>query len=695
MDSTGVYIGWIFDTKELTIPTGLNKDELTEYFKTAGAKEVSFTDVGTYPVYYYVLTQNGTVIPGKTAIIIRPKTLTITADKKTKVYGEKDPALTYQTDGLVGKDKVTGELSREAGESAGTYAIQQGTVTASGNYKLVYVPALLTITKADAVPATVTANDRTFDGTEKPLVTVTGKAAGGEMQYALGKDDKNAPTEGWSTTIPTATDAETYYVWYMVKGDSDHNDTSPVSVDSAIEKKSIRNAAVTLDKYELTYNGDDQSVKVTGVSIDGLSLSSGDYDVSGNTGTDKKDYTVTVTGKGNYKDKASVGWKIVDKAMTVEAEPVTAKYDGNEYGITVNVTDPSSGTTTKFGTKEGTYDLNESPKFKAAGTHTVYFKVSGNDDYDDYTGNATVTISKKAVTSSVSAEDKTYDGKTDATVSASVKAEDLIRGDSVEITGLKGSFADANAGEDKKVSIDSSAAEVSGTGSDNYVVTIPEETTASVSKAAPDVTAPGAKTLTYSGKAQGLVNAGKAKGGEMQYALGENANVAPGEGWGTDIPTGTDVGDYYVWFKVIGDDNHNNTDPVCVTVRISEKKPEPVSKATITYDLNGGTLNGKTGVVTITEDIGTVITLPAPTRDGYTFDYWEGSKYNAGDKYTVNGDHTFKAVWKTGAGGNGKGGSSKGGTKTGDPNDLAGLIALMLAAGGALGAMGYRRRKER
>ena len=99
--------------------------------------------------------------------------------------------------------------------------------------------------------------------------------------------------------------------------------------------------------------------------------------------------------------------------------------------------------------------------------------------------------------------------------------------------------------------------------------------------------------------------------------------------------------------------------------------------------------------MTITEDIGTVITLPAPTRDGYIFDYWQGSKYYAGDKYTVNGDHTFKAVWKTGAGGNGKGGSSKGGTKTGDPNDLAGLIALMLASGGALGAMGYRRRKER
>ena len=32
----------------------------------------------------------------------------------------------------------------------------------------------VTINKANAVAATVTANNRTYDGTEKPLVTVTG-----------------------------------------------------------------------------------------------------------------------------------------------------------------------------------------------------------------------------------------------------------------------------------------------------------------------------------------------------------------------------------------------------------------------------------------------------------------------------------------------------------------------------------------
>ncbi len=72
----------------------------------------------------------------------------------------------------------------------------------------------------------------------------------------------------------------------------------------------------------------------------------------------------------------------------------------------------------------------------------------------------------------------------------------------------------------------------------------------------------------------------------------------------------------------------------------------PVTTSTISYNLNGGTLNGKTGTVTLFVENGTAITLPAPTREGYTFDYWEGSSYNAGDSYIVNGDHTFTAQWK-------------------------------------------------
>ena len=65
----------------------------------------------------------------------------------------------------------------------------------------------------------------------------------------------------------------------------------------------------------------------------------------------------------------------------------------------------------------------------------------------------------------------------------------------------------------------------------------------------------------------------------------------------------------------------------------------------ITLDLDGGTLDGKEGPIVNEYVEETEITLPEPTKEGYTFDYWEGSKYNAGDKYIVVENHTFKAIW--------------------------------------------------
>ena len=69
--------------------------------------------------------------------------------------------------------------------------------------------------------------------------------------------------------------------------------------------------------------------------------------------------------------------------------------------------------------------------------------------------------------------------------------------------------------------------------------------------------------------------------------------------------------------------------------------------ATLTFDLAGGTLDGKTGTITVTANVGDTIELPgAPSRDGYTFKYWKGSEYEAGAEYTVEGDHEFTAEWE-------------------------------------------------
>jgi hypothetical protein len=79
-------------------------------------------------------------------INLRP--ITVTADAKIKSLGNPDPALTYQiTSGsLAIPDSFAGALARAAGESAGNYPINQGTLAASINYAFSFVGSVLEIT---------------------------------------------------------------------------------------------------------------------------------------------------------------------------------------------------------------------------------------------------------------------------------------------------------------------------------------------------------------------------------------------------------------------------------------------------------------------------------------------------------------------------------------------------------------------
>ncbi|SDW15264.1 Listeria/Bacterioides repeat-containing protein [Lachnospiraceae bacterium KHCPX20] len=87
--------------------------------------------------------------------------------------------------------------------------------------------------------------------------------------------------------------------------------------------------------------------------------------------------------------------------------------------------------------------------------------------------------------------------------------------------------------------------------------------------------APTAKTLTYNGSAQELVTAGTASGGTMQYALGEDASTTPTTGWSTSIPTATDAGTYYVWYRVIGDATHADSNVVSMdAIKIKPGAPK-------------------------------------------------------------------------------------------------------------------------
>jgi filamentous hemagglutinin family protein len=93
--------------------------------------------------------------------------LTVIADAQSKIYGTSNPALSYASSGLVNGDALSGGLTTTAttNSNVGSYAIAQGTLTASANYALSYIGADLSVTAAPApaTPPTTESNVITAD----------------------------------------------------------------------------------------------------------------------------------------------------------------------------------------------------------------------------------------------------------------------------------------------------------------------------------------------------------------------------------------------------------------------------------------------------------------------------------------------------------------------------------------------------
>ena len=134
----------------------------------------------------------------------------------------------------VGRDGTVYAESATAPTGAGKYTakITVEGATASVNYE---------IAKTGSSAATVAAIEWTFDGTAHALLTVTGEAAGGTMKYALG----TAAAPGtFGDSIPEATDPDTYYVWYKVAGDANHNNTDAVLVTVVVAHDEALDAVI-------------------------------------------------------------------------------------------------------------------------------------------------------------------------------------------------------------------------------------------------------------------------------------------------------------------------------------------------------------------------------------------------------------------------------------------------------------------
>src|SRR6185503_19415509 len=151
----------------------------------SGALATSATiasNVGTYGINQGTLAASGNYALNYASndLTVTQRALTVTADAKSRAYGDANPALTYQVSGsgLVNGDSLSGALatSATATSNVGTYGINQGTLAASGNYALNYTSANLTVGQR-AITVTADAKSRAY-GDANPALTYQVGGAG-------------------------------------------------------------------------------------------------------------------------------------------------------------------------------------------------------------------------------------------------------------------------------------------------------------------------------------------------------------------------------------------------------------------------------------------------------------------------------------------------------------------------------------
>ena len=134
---------------------------------------------------------------------ITAATATVIAADQTKAFGESDPALTY-SGALLGGDIFSGSLGREAGEAVGTYSISLGTLSAGGNYEIVFAGANLTITSAQPAISTIPTASKIVHGQTLSNSTLTGGIASVNGTFAF-TNPSTAPEPGVSSQSVTFT----------------------------------------------------------------------------------------------------------------------------------------------------------------------------------------------------------------------------------------------------------------------------------------------------------------------------------------------------------------------------------------------------------------------------------------------------------------------------------------------------------
>ncbi|QQT26456.1 BspA family leucine-rich repeat surface protein [Sphingobacterium spiritivorum] len=357
-------------------------------------------DVGNYAIQQGTLstTADYDIVYTGADLTITKATLNITADAKTKRYGTADPTLTYTITGFENGDDqsiITGSLTRTAGEDVGKYAIQQGTLSTTADYDIVYTGADLTITKA-TLNIIADAKTKRY-GTADPALTytVTGFENGDDQSIITG-----------SLTRTAGEDVGNYAIQQGALGISNNYDIAYTGADFTITKATLNIIADAKTKRygtadpALTYtvtgfeNGDDQSI-ITGSLTRIAGEDVGNYVIQQGTLSTTADYDIVYTGADLTITKAT---------LNIIADAKTKRYGTADPALTYTITGLENGDDMSIVTGSLTRTAGE-----AVGTYTIQQgTLSTTADYDIVYTDADLTITKATLNIIANAKTKRY-----------------------------------------------------------------------------------------------------------------------------------------------------------------------------------------------------------------------------------------------------------------------------------------------
>ena len=544
----------------------------------------------------------------------------------------------------------------DGGINAGQYSITISGInkycgTKQGQFTIVKVTPTVTI----PTPRT----SITYNGSEQALINA-GSTDFGTLKYSL--DDST-----YSTTIPSGINATSYTVYYKVEGDSNINDVAAQSISVTIAKASTTYTAPTAKS--LTYNSSSQALLNAGAVTGGTIYYSSDntnWSTTIPTGSGAGSYTSywKITGDSNHTDKASASISTtISKAtgsVSFGTSSVTAYTIQSTYQQTASKNGTGSLTYSSNNTSVATVNSSSGlVTLKSTGTVSITASMAASTNYTSASAYYTITVQTLASPTTFNVtlsswelynSDSTYryyrstnhthssSGTTTLTAisSGSITLDVRSYAESTYdyVVVKKGSTILASTSGKQSASV---YTRVYSNVSAGDVISVIYRKDGSVDKdddtgylkiaasylPIPSYTAPTAKSLTYNGSAQALLNSGSATGGTIQYSS-DNSN------WSTTIPSGTNATSYTSYWRVVGDNVHRDKASTSITVTIAKanQSAPTATGATVTYHNTAtATASGGGGQGSIEWSNGSTRTATGTTT---TKARWSGnSNYNA------------------------------------------------------------------